>query len=136
MAQGNDAAAASRLAEALRGPALSNLERRAYLELRLLEEIAEWNQVPPALAAQVAASFNWYDDLGHLPPAYRVLARDLLTGPDAEQRLAELRAQARIWPRRCLFDKHPLAAALLLGPYRPWLFTLLALSRGFESIVT
>jgi hypothetical protein len=130
LAQGDDAAAAARLAAALRGPALSNLERRAYLELQLLEEMAERDQVPPALAAQAAANFDWNDDLGHLPPAYRVVARDLLSGPDAEHRLAELRAQARTWPRRLLFDKRPLAAALLLGPYRPWLFAFLALSRG------
>jgi hypothetical protein len=130
LGQGDETAAALRLAEALRDPALTNLERRAYLELQLLEEMAEWDQVPPALAAQAATSFNWYDDLGHLPPAYRVLARDLLSGPGAEQRLAELRAQARTWPRWLLFHKQPLAAALLLGPYRPWLFSLFAFSRG------
>ncbi len=130
LAQHNDAGAALRLAEALRGPALTSLDRRAYLELQLLEEMSERDQGPPALAAQAAASFDWHHGLGHLPPAYRILARDLLTGPNAEQRLAELRVQARTWPRWLLFDKRPLAAALLIGPYRPQLFAVLAMSRG------
>ena len=130
LAQDDGDGAALRLAEALNSPALTNLDRRAYLELQLLEEMAEQGRVPPALAAQAAASFDWHRDLGHLPPAYRVLARDLLTGPSAEQRLAELGVQARTWPRRLLFDKRPLAAALLLGPYRPRLFAVLAMSRG------
>jgi hypothetical protein len=135
LARGDDEAAVASLGAALRDPRLTNLELRARFERRLLEELARSDRPPEAVAAAAIEAFSWTEGLGHLPPAHREVARDLLGIRHAENRLHALREAGRGWIWKFPIDQEPLAAALLTGRFRPRLFRVLALDRGIHTAV-
>lgn len=124
------------LHRALRDPTLAAIERRRILERRLLAELDPDKATPTALIDALAKAFDWRDDPSHLPPMAQARALDLLAERDAERRLEALRRERRQWYRILIFDKRPLAAALLLGPFRPKLFALFAHDRQIFDTAT
>jgi hypothetical protein len=124
------------LDQALRDPELAAVERRRILEQRLLAALDPEKATPTALIDALAKAFDWRGDPAHLPPMAQERARDLLAEHEARQRLEKLRRERHQWYRILLFDKRPLAAAVLLGPCRPRLFALLALDRQVFSFAT
>ncbi len=133
--KGQAGPAEAALEAALRAPLLVNIELRRLFETRLLARLAEYWPLPDSFAAAAVEAFRWDEDLRHLPPEYQFLARELIAVPEGRQRVAELRGLARRWLPRYVFDKKPLAAALLTGPFRPWLFMLAALNLDIHRAV-
>lgn len=123
-----DADALEHLEEHLRRREM-DLEGRARLEERVLDEIARRHTVPERLARLAIDAFRWDQGVGHLSHHHRAVARKLLAIPESAARLQELEQQARRWPWKIAraFDRGPLAAALLLSPCRPLWFRLAAL---------
>lgn len=105
-----------------------NLEKRALIEQRLLEEIAQRHSVPERFARFATDTFRWDQGLGHLPRYHRAVARDLLAIPETNARLKELKQRARgwFWKLARALDSDSLAAALLLSRIRPLWFRLAA----------
>ena len=132
---GDTAAAVRALDEALRAPLLVNIELRRVFEIRLLAGMAGLWPLPDAFAAAAVRAFRWDEDPRHLPPKYQFLVREVVAAPEGRRRVAELRALARRWLPRYAFDKQPLAAALLTGPYRPRLFKLAAVNLDIHRAV-
>lgn len=131
----DDPAAAVNLERVLKAPLLDGLEQRLYFERRLLDDIASRDRLPRSLASATIKGFRWDEGLDHLPPGNQETANRLLDIREIEARLARLRRDAHRWWRRALFDDLPMASALLLCPYRPWLFRILATEKWvFEAI--
>lgn len=126
----DDDAATKKLEQALRAPLLDGLEQRLYFERRLLDDIASRSRLPRSLANATIEGFRWDEGLDHLPRGNRETANRLLDIREAEARLVRLRRDAGAWWRRWLFDDLATASALLLCPYRPWLFHIVALEKG------
>ena len=90
------------------------------------------------LAERAIDAFGWDRDTSHLSPEASTIAWEIVARREALERLTTLRRAARR-PRYLalfLFDRLPLAAAVLLGPYRPRLFSLLSLDRGTFNAVS
>jgi hypothetical protein len=140
LGQGDPAAAAAALESTLQEPLLVNIELRRLFEMRLLAALPDYLPLPDDFAATAVRAFRWDQDLRHLPPEYRFFARDLLRGAEGARHLGQLRQKGRGWLMAYSEDKHPLAAALLTGPYRPRLFRLAALNddllRSMSDLLT
>ncbi|MDH3476349.1 MAG: hypothetical protein OEM59_21945 [Rhodospirillales bacterium] len=134
LGRGDSAAAVAALESTLQEPLLVNIELRRLFEMRLLaalpNHLPAHLHVPDDFAAAAVRAFRWDQDLRHLPPEYRFFARDLLRAAEGRRHLEKLRQRGRGWLVAYSEDKHPLAARLLTGPYRPRLFDLAALNDG------
>ena len=120
---GEEGMAVEALNAALAEPLLLNLDYRRSFELRLLTDIGERKPVPSIMAKAAIAAFRWDEQWTNLPGEYQYLADRLMAVPLAEERLAELRRDAKkFWTRN--FDE--IAARLLLGPYQPIRFGISA----------
>lgn len=119
--QGDEETAMNALNAALDDPLLLNLNNRRRFELWLLEEIGEREPLPWAVAKAAIEAFHWDQQWTNLPEDYQYLADRLMTVPLTEERLAELRRDAKkFWT----MSYDPTAAGLLLGPYRPIRFSM------------
>jgi len=107
-----------------RDPLFANLPLRWAVEVALLEEIGRLEETPIEFGLAAVTAFHWDDDVSHLPAAARAIAARLCAIADGDRRVAGLRRAARHWALRMWFDRRALAAALLTGHYRPWLFRL------------
>jgi hypothetical protein len=128
LGQGDTATAAAALATTLQEPLMVNIELRRLFERRLLAALPGQLPLPDDFAEAAVRAFRWDEDLRHLPPEYQFMARELLNAAEGARRLEELRQEGRGWLVEYAVDKRPLAAALLTGPHRPWLFRLAALN--------
>jgi len=126
LARGDEDSAIVGLREALGHPALVNLELRNILQERVLHTIGALPTTPQNFAEAAVEIFGWHEQIAQLSPYCQATVRNLLNLPEERERLARLVTQSRHWRRSFLFDRRPLAAALLLGPYRPRLFAILA----------
>ena len=116
---GDEAGAIAHLDSALEQPRLIALDARAVFERCLLQALANRAPLPLDLCKAAIGRFQWDESIDHLSTSDRYLALRLLEVPEAEWRLDWLRKQSR---RSGLGNTTPLAAWLLLGRYRPWIF--------------
>lgn len=107
-----------------RDPLFGNLRLRWAVERCLLEEIGALETHPVDFCFAAIDVFRWDEDPHHLPPKARAMVARLCTMAETEKRVAGLRHLARRWGLRMWFDRKALAAALLIGTYRPRLFRL------------
>jgi hypothetical protein len=96
------------------------------LEQSILEELSGRPSVSNGFSRFAIERFRWDEGLGHLPDYHRGVARELLSIPEADEHLEELKQQAKRWLWKIArdFGREPLAAALLLSGYRPLWFRL------------
>lgn len=107
-----------------RDPLFGNLRLRWVVERCLLEELGSLQDPPVDFCLAAVSAFRWHEGVRHLPPTAQAPVARLCALAETEKRVAGLHKLARHWALRMWYDRTPLAAALLTGIYRPWLFRL------------
>jgi hypothetical protein len=123
------AAAVGALEDAIGDIRLQNIETRWRFERDLISDLVSFWPPPERLVAAAVAAFRWDEDLRHLPVEHQVAAAEILAIPEAAARYTFLRHEATGWLPALPVDRRPLAAKLLTGRFRPWLFGIIAMDR-------